>query len=337
MRLKTLMDQRLKDSKPYIAWIIALLLLFVIQMPVNAVAPTQDRFYSTYSTLYSGTHRYSMNCYGYALQVYCLNCTASNSYKQTPGEFYKDSLPFTNLQSEYENAISSKTLSSLVSQKILNDFSSLGWTISLASDGSQAPAGKRKIALAVDNDLDFHFYLQHGDGTWSHKRGTDNATTKSIDSGVQITNSNIAQKALEGGYSDALYFYTISKDSVTDYPHSNGHSSNNTATNFLDISGDIITKCTTVTGNKSCRFDFSNDKDFYLFKPTSTKTYTIKTSLGSGFDVDGAIYDQDGNLVVVDYSTNNASFSVSLTAGRIYYIAFWDAGQHVAQYTLQIS
>lgn len=178
--------------------------------------------------------------------------------------------------------------------------------------------------------------MQHNDGTWSHKPGSTAVTNKSIDTNVTLTNANMSTRAIEGGYNNALRYFVIGKDAVTDYPHNNGQGSSTvrTTTDFRDKAGDTITQSYTITGNWNSRFDYSGDKDFFKFTPTSSKYYTITTDRGSGYDVDGVVYDSDGNQIASDYSTNNANFSVYLTAGKAYYIGMWDAKNNIDYYIL---
>jgi hypothetical protein len=131
---------------------------------------------------------------------------------------------------------------------------------------------------------DYHYYLQHSDGTWSHKPGSTQVTNLSIDTKEPLTNSNIATKASQGGYVNGIRYFQIGKDAVTDYPHSYGHgaSTTMTPTNFKDVAGDSITMVSSASGSRAARFDYTGDKDYYKFTPTDSNGYTISTSAGAG-------------------------------------------------------
>lgn len=326
--------------KKNIILVFSIALFFSNSLVTFAAAPVQDRYYSTYTpSRYNDFMLNRMNCYGYASQLYYMG---SGSYKQQPGEFAYNSEPFSALMNSYINAMTVwDNLYNFVKDRMYEDYGTLGWTISEVSDGSQAPAGKRKIALVIRQDeynSDYHFYLQHSDGTWSHKPGSTQVTNKSIDTNETLTNSNISSKAGQGGYDDGIRYFLIGKDAITDYPHSNGQDSSTTSTpiNFKDVAGDSITMVTSVSGSRSARFDYTGDKDYYKFTPSVSKSYIISTSLGTGYDVDGVIADSNGNTIASDFSTSNASFSIFLTAGSTYYIGFYDYQNHITDYTLNI-
>lgn len=307
-----------------------------------------DRLYSTYSqtATYREALEGNMNCYGYAIHVYSLS---GDDYRQQPGEFARDNKTFQSLAIEQDNAIygSSATGTSILDYiesnmyadfNTLNTYSGSEWSIKPTTRTSTVPSGFRKIALTVGVHLDYHFYLRHSDGKWSHKPGSGPVTNLSFDSKVVITDSNIATAVTEGGYDDGVRYYLIGKSAIADYPHNNGHalSALYTTTSFLDCAGDTISKAATITGSsKTARFDYANDVDYFEFKPTVTGTYTFTTSLTSStYDVDMVIYDNQGNVLTSDYSTGNPSISIALTANSLYYIRVIDAKHNVTQYTL---
>lgn len=309
---------------------------------VFAAVPVQNRFASTYTTVpFNTTYMMCrMNCYGYALRMFFKGTPPTNDpYKQQPGEFANNGT-FEELMQEYYNARWSGNFSEFVKNMVFADFSKLGWQIYETTSPSQAPSGSSKIALAIKQNLfdaDFHFYMQHSDGTWSHKMGESQVRNTSISSGTLLTNENISTKGKENGYDDYdIRFFVITKDAVLDYPHNDGHypTCQFTTTAFKEKAGDIINHCTQITGSKNCRFDYSGDKDYFVFTPTISKNYSISTSCGSGFDIDGEIYNMYGNRIAYDYTINNASFNVYLNAYNTYYIGIWDAKGNIADYWL---
>ncbi|MFC3798908.1 hypothetical protein [Cohnella sp. GCM10012308] len=326
--------------------IFALLIVMSPAIVAYAAAPVQNRFDSSYNpTKYNNDFmQYRMNCYGYASQFYYMGSASSTSpYKQQPGEFYNNTEQFASLMQSYGYAATYwNNLYAFVKDRVFEDYSTLGWSISEVTNANQAPAGYRKIALVIQQNgvfSDYHFYMQHSDGTWSHKPGQSTVRNTSFDTNEVLTNANITTKGQQGGYDDGIRFFVIGKDAVTDYPHNYGQSdtTTSTTTDFRDKAGDSITQSTYVTGSKSSRFDYAGDKDYFIFTPTSTRYHTITTSAGTGYDVDGVLYDANGNLVAADSSTSNTNFYAYLYAGQTYYIGMWDYTNHINYYTLLIS
>lgn len=310
-----------------------------------------DRLYSTYSqtSTYRSALRYRMNCYGYAIHVYSLVGTSTSPYKQQPGEFTRDNETYRTLLLDMYEAIhgsnvTSTSLLNFMEEKMYADFATLNtysgseWSITSTTRTSTVPSGYRKIALTVGIGHDYHFYLRHSDGTWSHKPGAGAVTNLSFDTRVTITDSNIATAVAEGGYDDGVRYYLIRKAAVVDYPHNNGsdYETLYTSTAFRDCAGDTITKAARVSGtSKLARFDYSGDVDYYEFTPTTSGSYTFTTSLSSStYDVDMAIYDDAGNVLVSDYTDGNPSITLTLTANTRYYIRVRDANNSVVSYTL---
>ena len=310
-----------------------------------------DRMQSTFvgnTSAYGSFFNYRMNCYGYALQIHSLAGSASDNYKQQPGEFYKDQQTYLYLLTEYhlqEIAGTASTYFQFVKNKMINDFSSLNgdygaeWTIALSSATETMPSGYRKIALVVafNGELkDYHFYLRHSDGTWSHKRGASSITNRSCDSNVVITDSNINTVATEAGYTEGICYYKIKKSAVIDYPHVNGHGDSTlyTSMSLRDCAGEKKEKSRVVTGGyTAAKFAYPRDEDYYAFTPTATTTYTFTTSLsGSTYNVDIFVYDKYGNQIAADTSSSNASVTVSLNAGQRYFIRVYDVNQSLVPY-----
>lgn len=214
-------------------------------------------------------------------------------------------------------------------------------TLTETTRTASVPDGQRKIALTIKEEgpySDYHFYLRHSDGTWSHKQGSDPITSLSIDTRVQITDANIATTINEGGYNDGSKYFLITKSVVVDFPHYFGHdpSTQFTTDDFRDKAGDVIEKSFTITNSWNCRFDYADEKDFFKFIPTSSGTYNIYTDRGAGYNVDGAVFDSNGNMLVYDTSPNNMDFDIYLTAGSTYYIGLTEMNQHTGYYILWV-
>lgn len=327
-------------------FLLLVLLMFVSSIPVHA-AVVLNRTSSTFSATssYRSYMTDKMNCYGYAIHVYY---PGGGKYKQQPGEFTNNTEAFSSLMNSYYNAANSwNNLYAFVKDRIYEDFATLStseseWTISETTASAAVPSGKRKIALTIRQSgmtSDYHFYLRHDDGKWSHKRGELPITDLSIDTETVITDSNIASKSIEGGYVNGTRYFLIGKSAVVDYPHYYGQNASTqyTQTDFRDKAGDVLTKSYKITNSWNSRFDYPDDVDFFEFTPTTSKYYTISTDRGSGYDIDGIIYDADGNIIASDFTTSNASFNIYLTSGKKIYIKINDAKKNTGYYILWCS
>jgi len=311
-----------------------------------------DRLNSAYASTssYRTALQYKMNCYGYAIHVFAMDSgTQGNPYKQQPGEFARDNQTFQSLKADYSSVIfgpnaTGTGILDFIQGKMYADFQSLNtydgaeWTIQLTTASATVPTGYRKIALAVGVNWDYHFYLRHSDGTWSHKPGSGSVTTLSIDSGVAITDSNIATCVTEGYYDDGVRYYLIGKSAIADYPHNSGHSDSSlySSTAFRDRAGDDITKATGIAGSSTlCHFDYPLDTDYYEFIPSVSATYNITTSLNYGsYDTDIVVFNSNNTVLASDYTVGNANINISLIAGQKYYIKVTDGNHSIAYYTL---
>ena len=331
-------------KKLVIALLITMLLLTVFVNTASALIKEQDRYYSEYNpTLFNaGFFRYRMNCYGYAITTfYNGSVSATNPYKQQPGEFANKNEKYSSLVNSYINAMTTwNNLYYFVKDRIFEDFVTLGYSIPETTASATVPSNKRKIALVIKQDginSDFHFYMRHKSGNWSHKRGASDITNKSITSRVTITDSNINSVASEGGYDDGTRYFLIGKDAVIDYPHAYGHGEDTiyTQTVYRDRAGETVFSCTRISRSIKARFDFPNDHDCYLFIPSSSGTYKIETSITNTHSIAGYMYSDHGDTVGRDTVSGNASFTVDLTAGEAYYICFYEKNGAVVDYELR--
>ena len=81
------------------------------------------------------------------------------------------------------------------------DLNAIGLKVERYEEGM---AGGYCIAIAVKDEMDYHFYRENGDGTWSCKRGGK---------GVEIGIENPQVDAYENKYKTFLgYFYISSKE-----------------------------------------------------------------------------------------------------------------------------
>lgn len=331
--------------------------VFVLSIGLNVFAADviRNRYYSTYnSSIYNtGTvspgmvaygMQYRLNCYGYALQTFLsyqwsVVVDSSGGYKQQPGSFASSS------QRSKVKPFVRNNPSQLMSNMVYNmqlDSYRIGYTITeytpTSSTIPQAPSGKRLIALVTGN-TDYHYYMQLSDGTWSHKPGSDFVTNRTINnSSVVITNSNIRTVANQGAYSPGLLkFFYITKDAVTDYPHSPFDESTNQIEFLLkDWAGDDIKSAIRIyTGTTNAASDFEKDVDYYWFRPSSSRTYTFKT-ICTGNDYDAILYNSQGNVIATDFSTSQVNIAHSLTANSDYYLKVYNCHNRVFNYSLSI-
>ena len=306
-----------------------------------------DSDYSTICYSYASYMQNKMNCYGYASHFYYPN---GGYYKQQPGEFAHNEEEFgswntSGLMRSYYYAMTSwNNLNDFVKDRIFEDYESLDsvddeFDIYETTRVASVSSGQRKIAMSIRQDginSDYHFYLRHSDGTWSHKPGSSSITNLSLDTSVIITDDNIEDKSQEGNYDDGTRYFMINKSVVIDFPHNYGQylSTEYTITDFRDMAGDCIQKSYTIYNDWNSRFDYPEDIDFFEFTPTSSGYYYISTDRGAGYDIDGAVFDDDGDVIILDNSYDNASFYLYLEAYSTYYIDMYDYNENVGYYTL---
>ena len=293
--------------------------------------------------------QYRMNCYGYAFG-YILNgnatITYNGGYKQQPGEFASTS----NKANTVDNIVLGNPTASManVVSNMRLDASRLGFTLTEYSTSSSTVAqygvSSRLIAV-VTGVSDYHFYMQHNDGTWSHKPGSSTVLNTSLTSNIVLTNSNIKTLANEGAYANgALKFFIITKTAVVDYPHgarcclSWPCSHTQSALYRKELAGDYLqTSKTKYTGSTAARIDFAQDHDVYCFTPSTTKTYTITTTCSSGADLDCKLYDNAGVQIGSSTPIGQVSMTIKLVAGQKYYFDIYNYSKTVTDYTFSIS
>lgn len=328
------------------------------------------------------------NCYGYAFRYFYAPVSFPTPYKvllsngdyyqgywQQPGEFadktngldiYSASNPNntiatidnrTELDAFYSNVIwgtgvtNADRMNYLV-QLLQADAQTLGYTITeytgTTIPSAQGMNDRRLIAVTISG-IDYHFYMQHSDNTWSHKPSIQQPTNVCIGCNLALTNSNIRDHACEGFYAGGeLKFFYITKDAVADYGHGIGTAENTVKTN--PRAGDLAGNC--FVGSKDlgtvpiaysvARIDYIDDLDYYAFRTGTTGTYTLSTSASTGIPLQVKIYDHNGNSLYT-YTTNNGTLNISLqlASNSMFFIVFSSPNQtthtHTASYQFQIS
>ncbi|MBQ3847699.1 MAG: DNRLRE domain-containing protein [Clostridia bacterium] len=338
-----------------------------------------DRLSSSYNdqSIYSTSLQKRMNCYGYAIQVYTdelvdtyivpgytlhLNEVLYDYYLQQPGEFSTTQTNnFASLLLTYGGAYANAPFSvyiNFVESMMKRDFSKLQltdgleWDIEDSSANETVPEGYRKIALVVGNnngtnENDYHFYMRHDDGTWSHKRGDYPRSDKSITTDVKITDANIDVVAKEEYYAGGeIRYYLIKKSAIVDYYHSNHTNSPATFYDYVP-GGNKIEKSFPINGMyNSVKIDYYNDIDFFVFKPSTTGNYGFNTEYtldengnsSSTLDVKLAIYDSTGTLMANSSSAYGEAYAGAcyLIANKNYFIKFWTGSRQKCTSNLRI-
>lgn len=334
------------SEKPYI--------VFSYDSTFDDTSVVLNRFESDfydYDNIFNDTEelQYRANCYSYSLQMYYngdlyggQSIDSNNiltAYKLQPGELVVDSSSFTSEVNNYLSAMNSSAFLSFVKSKVLYDFNYLnsvyGTDWEIQGPFSVIPSTEkdsRVIALTVGIGFDYHFYMRHDDGTWSHKPGSYGASNESLSSHVVITDSNIYTAISEGGYDDGYSFFLISKPAVTDYSYGYGHGNQlYTPAYFSDRNGDVISKSRVIemySGNTySWQIDYTDDKDYFCFVAPETRTYALYVNNVVPFrnniastDVQIVVLDSNGDIISSSSIWSQPMIPVSMSKNERYFI-----------------
>ena len=296
---------------------------------------------------------YRMNCYGYAMGQIRDGSVPVNSgsgYKQQPGEYASAADKTSRVSLSTYWALD---LMARVYYNMQIDAARLGYTITEFHPTSelipQADSNSRMIALVTGeyycgNTIctDFHFYVQHSDGTWSHKPGSAEVSNKSLGTQIVLTNNNIRACAREGNYSvGALRFYVITKDAVVDHPHGarccdpyNWPCNHTGATGlyYMDEAGDYPMTAAPYQSPDTGKFDYNCDVDMFWFVPEATRTYTITANEMYHADINAVILDEYGEVLYVDSSTGDITMNCYLESGRTFFLVLWSENEDINYY-----
>lgn len=322
--------------------------------------PVVNRYFSEYTPDRFNTDQVKerMNCYGYAFR-YMLrhDFTSGLPYKQTPGEFETQEAINATLFEWLSDGVSSNLMNKIVNNMNL-DAARFGYTITeytpTGNSVQQFGANSRLIAVVASATSSFHFYMQHNDGTWSHKQG-EYAVTNYYDiwnvGRVYLTNDNIQIYAGDASNSNSVYngyilgvvkYFIITKDAVADYPHGPKNTSGSippsevTETYYKDQAGDCMFTASSIsTGTIKASFDTDNDIDFYVFN-SSAGNYTLITSC-NGNDIDCDIYDYNGNLIQTDHNSGQVNTTFSIVSNKNYFIKIYNYSGNSIDYILTLT
>lgn len=319
---------------------------------------SRNLFYSKYdpdkyNILKGQNNRYiinRINCYGYAFcNIYDGTADSIFPYKQQPGEFARTEDKYKTVNNVVINN-PAQTMTNVV-HNIELDAARLGFSITEyipnSSTIAQYGTNSRMIALVTGN-IDYHFYMQHNDGKWSHKPGESEVSNKSISTKVILTNSNIQAKANEGIYAGGqIKFFIITKNAIMDNPHGDfccypenrpcNHPQNTLY--YREQAGDYFQTSKTMTlGTISGKFDYSEDHDVFCFIPQTTRVYNVSGSMTSTSDnIDCIVYDNSSTKLRGIEEIGNFSVSYKMIAGQRYFFDVYNKSNNVGFYTFSIT
>lgn len=319
-------------------------------------------------TLYSSASllQKRANCYGYALQTHLsshLSLPNIYGYFHLPGEFADKSggltispnasLSYTistradleNLWTDtlwamiqVENFESSAKLAfhGIMQTLLRKDIEAMGYSVTFTSAAAvKAPttASRRLVIMVAGADAgpDYHFYLQHTDGSWSHKRGNTAATTQCICKEVDSLDSDsIIEHVQDGGYDDYITYFYVTKPAIFDFGNANGYLSTltKTETEYVDLAGDVLENAQKIVVPESVqgRFDYAGDVDTYVFNATSTR-YQINlqkiNSTEDDYSITVLLRDENGSMVNVSTISGDSSVFFPTIDPGVYYLSVY--------------
>ena len=313
--------------------------------------------------------QFRMNCYGYSFcniihgttQLYLENGKLTG-YKQEPGEFVSTNDKYEMLHNNEHPGVQLFSLIVLndpiasmnnVKNNLYWDAKRFGYSlVEYIPSSSQLPqyGTDSRLVAVVTGNTDYHFYMQHSDGTWSHKPGSGKVTNRSLNTTgkVILTNDNIYYYANKGAYLNGqLKFFVITKSAIIDQPHGSrcclswpNCSHQEITLMHKEKAGDSLDTSAAISGSIQARIDYVDDVDFYFFPVTTTKTYNISIIYSpyiTGEDLELRLYNNAGICVMSDLTNSPPQLSLTLYAGSQYYIAVRNDSINFGDYTLSIN
>lgn len=173
-----------------------------IKLSVYVILPTSgsEIAYNPEAWNYSPV-QYETNCYAYAFNTQVYPNTNNLCYMQ-PGAASGTGESLTQSQITLQNVI----------DKVEIDAELMGFTFQEISKYERCDNGTYKVALVVDNSVDYHWYRQNPDGTWSHKLAWTEVTNLDASDNV-IYDPELCDKdytSIGGGnYVDGIKFFQV--------------------------------------------------------------------------------------------------------------------------------
>ena len=316
------------------------------------------------------------NCYGYAFRYYS-NSGSPLPYKQQPGEFASKSngiiisyqlngvIHQTNIRNYDDldalyrlmywpgSALTNQARMAIMTQLMAHDGQAVGYTVTpYTGSVDQYRAthpNSRLIALVVNYsnlyDLgDYHYYMQHDNGTWSHKPGEDTVYNICRNCETELTDSNIANHMAEGIYAGGqCSFFEITKSAVIDYPHYNGKTSVQTYLPPNDRAGNQPIAAQ-VLGTAPCTYtvgsiNYLGDYDYYAITTqahAARKNYVFSvTPVSADASLSLMLLNAQGtivNLSVVSSANGSRTIVNSCDGNTTYILCVYVNGQLTYDY-----
>ncbi len=311
--------------------------------------------------------QYRANCYGYALQThldYAISDLSALSVRQYPGEFIDKtsaiSVPlmgqqsfqlinkmsvwslwnthlFPILEEPSPTAEQQTFLQSTVRFLIQSDLQSMGYSAQFTNSSAATlptTASKRLVIMVLGDNVDgdgtndFHFYLQHTDGTWSHKRGL----TATADSNHLSTAAEVLSNAESLKYDNYTFYFYVTLPASRDLSHTlvqdgtpEGKWSSVESTK--DLAGEYFVSAQrfafgeTVEGS----IGYAGDIDTFVFKAQQPQ-YLLRAPVISAESspLKIAVYNESGELLQA--GSIDQSFSLLNLPSGLIYIRIYTAG-----------
>jgi hypothetical protein len=110
----------------------------------------------------AGLIQFSTNCYAYMLDR---RVGFPEGHKLQPGEL--SGAPLSS---------AAEVTADRITELVLADAQAVNFSFEAVDATATCPSGTYKVALVVDPGVDYHWYRQNPDGTWSHKPGHSEVT-----------------------------------------------------------------------------------------------------------------------------------------------------------------
>ena len=323
--------------------------------------PVVNRFFSEYTPekFNDDSVRNRLNCYGYVMgHILKYNISISGNYKQQPGEFAYSS-DLSSLKPHI--ATSSEVYLDNIEYNMNLDANRLGYTVTEYVPENetveQFGSDSRLIAVVVKcfGTYPYHFYMQHNDGSWSHKKGENEVTNKvyTINNSepIYLNNQNIIEYAGDNNYiNGTVRFFVITRDAVADYAHGTYDSDieQEAELYYTDIAGDnLFTASHISTDTQYGCIDTCNDEDYFVISSTTNKKHLIVTSsyikdesgasiASNSEDLNCDIYDYNGNLIYSDTEIGQVYTEITFEANKNYFIKIYNSSKNPCDYTLYL-
>ena len=304
--------------------------------------------------------QYRANCYGYALQThldYAISNPSELSVRQYPGEFIdktspvsvpligQQSFPLVNkisvwslwdthlfpiLEEPSPTAEQQAFLQNTVRFLIQRDLQSMGYSAQFTNSSAATlptTASKRLVIMVLgDNvniagDEDFHFYLQHTDGTWSHKRGL----TATTDSSHLSTATEVLANAESLKYDNYTFYFYVTLPASRDLSHTILQDDTTTVNwssivSTKDLAGEYFVSAQRLVFRETVEgsIGYAGDIDTFVFRSEHSQ-YTLRWTIASAASnpLKLAVYNEAGTLLYSGF-LDQTNALLNLPPGLIY-------------------